>query len=245
VTIHLWPELEEPYLTALQAASAFIVERFDPVGLLVSGTILRGNPGPTSDLDLQVIHQQPWRQRVQRKFGGVPVEMFVNPPHMIEHYFEVESQQGRPITAHMLATGYSLYDPDGIIARFRARAVDVLESGPPVSEADLALKRYMATTWLDDAEDVAGENPALCSAFLFNAVEDALRYRFWRDRLWQPRNKDLLRSLSDLDPELHALLLCFYRARELTQRVQTARRVLQHSVGETGFFEWESDPEPV
>jgi len=245
VTMQVWPELEEPFLMALQAASAFIVERFDPVGLLVSGTILRGNPGPSSDLDLQVIHQQPWRQRVQCRFCGVPVEMFVNPPHMIERYFEVESVQGRPITAHMLATGHSLYDPDDIIAGFRARAVDVLESGPSVSEADLALKRYMATTWLDDAEDVAGSNPALCSAFLFNAIEDALRYRFWRDRLWQPRNKDLLRSLSDLDSELHALILSFYQAGELAQRIQVARRVLQHSVGETGFFEWESEREPV
>ncbi len=45
--------------------------RYDPLGIVASGTIVRGSPGPSSDLDLYVIHAAPWRQRVQRRFNGV------------------------------------------------------------------------------------------------------------------------------------------------------------------------------
>ena len=52
-----------------------------------------------------VIHAQPQRQRLQRRFHGVPAEIFVNPPHTIRGYFENEHRDGRPCTVHMFVTG--------------------------------------------------------------------------------------------------------------------------------------------
>jgi predicted nucleotidyltransferase len=56
--------LSEPYATAVATAIAFLHERYQPLGIVVSGTIIRGAPHSTSDLDFVVIHDATWRQRV-------------------------------------------------------------------------------------------------------------------------------------------------------------------------------------
>jgi predicted nucleotidyltransferase len=58
---HLWTN---PYRSALRDAVRYILDRYVPVGIIAAGTILRGNPSPTSDLDLYVIHAKPERQPV-------------------------------------------------------------------------------------------------------------------------------------------------------------------------------------
>ncbi|CAN5760248.1 hypothetical protein BH20CHL1_BH20CHL1_05960 [soil metagenome] len=240
-----WPALDEPYQQALTEAVEYVFQRFEPVGLLVSGTIIRGNPGKASDLDITIIHREPWRQRVQKVFNGVPAEIFVNPREQIEQYFEAERKQGRPVTAHMLATGFTIYDPDGVVKSLQVKARNVLAAGPEISPSTLTWRRYATATWLEDAVDIVDSDPELCIAFLFRAVDEAVRYRFWDAGEWQPRHKDLLRSLTELDPQLNELVLAFLNSGVLADCIECARQVLEHSVGETGFFEWESEIEPV
>ena len=75
-----WPDLPEKYASALRSAVGFIAENLEPIGIIASGTILRGNPDPASDLDIYVIHRAAKRQRIQKFFAGVPAEIFINPP---------------------------------------------------------------------------------------------------------------------------------------------------------------------
>jgi predicted nucleotidyltransferase len=79
-----FPKLAAPYDVALRGAVSFVLASFTPVGIIASGTILRGNPDATSDIDLWVIHLEPMRQRLQKFFNGVPVEIFINPPWTIQ-----------------------------------------------------------------------------------------------------------------------------------------------------------------
>ena len=81
-----FPNLPAEYDVALRDAVSFVLASFTPVGIIASGTILRGNPDATSDIDLWVIHLEPMRQRVQKFFNAVPVEIFVNPPWTIQTY---------------------------------------------------------------------------------------------------------------------------------------------------------------
>src|SRR5687768_5331681 len=91
---------------ALREAVSWVAGRYESLGIFACGSLLRGEGGPTSDLDLYVIHGQPWRQRVQRRFAGVPAEIFVNSPTSARGYLAEEARGGRPLTAHMLATGH-------------------------------------------------------------------------------------------------------------------------------------------
>ena len=56
--------LGKPYASALLAATNFIGSRFRPMGILAGGTIFRGEHHASSDLDIVVIHDLPWRQRI-------------------------------------------------------------------------------------------------------------------------------------------------------------------------------------
>ena len=78
---------------------------FDPFAVVVSGSIVRGNPDPAGDFDIIVIHRHSWQRRVQKWFEGVPTEIFGNSPEWIESYLKQESAEGRPVMAHMLTTG--------------------------------------------------------------------------------------------------------------------------------------------
>jgi hypothetical protein len=145
----------------------------------------------------------------------------------------------------MLATGFVVYDPDGVVSQLREAAAEVLQAGPDPSATQLQMQRYGAATLLEDALDIASADPEMCRMLLANAVEEAIRYRFWAAGRWQPRHKDLLRSLADLDPQLAHVAHRFYRATDHAEHITLADEIVHHSVGERGFFEWELPAEQL
>lgn len=237
-------QLQEPYAQALAEAVAYLRARYEIQAIVASGSIVRGNPDAGSDLDIVALHGAPFRQRLQRYFNGVPAELFVNSPEWVRRAFETERQRGRPSLAHMLATGLVVFDPEGVVAAFQAEAAALLAAGPNLSADELVMLRYGAATVFEDAVDLAGRDSALCRLALHRAVEEALRYRYLAANRWQPRFKELLNDLGELDPALPGLAAAFFTAYELGQQLRAAELLVAACVGETGFFEWESASQP-
>lgn len=240
-----WPRLDEPYGTALREAVRYIFERWEPVAIVASGTIIRGTPAPTSDLDLYVLHDRAERQRVQRFFHGVPTEFFVNPPFRLRWHFERDRRAGVPMAAHLLTTGVVVYEMGDVVAPLQAQAQAELDRPPSLAPLSLTGMRYLVACDLEDASDVAESDPEACAALLGTVVTGAVRYRFWEAGQWQPRAKDALRALDDLDAELARNVRAFYRTADPTVRLALAQRIVARSVHATGFFEWESEVEAV
>lgn len=240
-----WPLLDARYAAALQEAAACIIERFDPHTIFVCGSIIRGNPDATSDLDLYVVHDAGWRQRVQKYFNGIPAEIFVNPPHQIERYFDEERREGRPLTAHMLATGFIVLDRQGTAAALQQRAQQMLHQMPDASEAHLVYQRYMLANRYEDAADIAGHNPENADLLLGHVIYDLLNFAFLAANRHAPRPKELLKHLDALNPELARLASAFYRAQSAAERLELAGQIADHTVGARGFFEWETPPQNV
>lgn len=244
-----WPALDEPHARALREAVDYIFGRYHPLGVVAAGSILRGHGSPASDLDIYVVNSvivgRSFRQRVQRYFAGVPAEIFVNPLGRIERYFAEEAHDGRPITAHMLATGHVVYVAGGELARLRALAAEALRAGPAIDELGLTVRRYMAAALLEDGLDIAASDPDGASLILGRALEEVARYAFWAAKRWQPRSKDLLEALDLLNPTLGQLVREFFRTSQATERARLARAAGQTALGTVGFFEWESVPEPL
>jgi hypothetical protein len=245
LNLYAWPALREPFATALRAAVAYSVERFRPIGILVTGTIVRGDAGPSSDLDLWVFHDRPFRQRIQKFFHAVPTEIFVNPPEWIERYFAADRIRTRPVTAHMLATGHVLFQVGDVVVCLQRRAQDELDRPPVTSTATLRQLRYSIATTLEDASDIATVEPEICASLLSKAVEDAVRYLYLRAGRWLPRSKETLARLADFEPDLAALSRRFYQVSALDERMNLATTIVTGATGEIGFFEWESDQEPA
>lgn len=201
-----WPPLPDRYATALRAAVVFVRSEVDAVGIVATGTIVRGTPHLSSDLDLYVVHDAPVRRRVQRYFGNrVPAEIFINPPSAIRAYFADEHAAGRPVTAHMLATGHVVFALGPELQKLRREAAAWLERRSYLSEATAVRARYDAATRYEDATDVANEDPATATMLLARAVTAMLEL-WYRARVGTvPRGKDLLARVAELDLALATL----------------------------------------
>jgi len=238
-------DLPEPYATALGLAVEFLHERYLPIGIVVSGTIVRGSAQASSDLDVVVIHEAAWRQRCQRFFNGVPAEMFVNPAFQIRRQMARDTVEARPVMAHMLATGVLLEDATGVALTLQAEARASLEAGPAMPPEALLVRRYGIATGFEDAVDIAAVDPDRAGAMVTEALTDAVRLHFLQQGRWLPRPKALLADLDELDPDLGAQVRSALRATSLEERLALAKPVIRQIVGSAGFFEWESEPQDL
>lgn len=240
-----WPEVDEHYAIALREAVEFVLDRFNALAVVACGSILRGDPGPTSDWDVYVIHAALKRQRIQRRFNDVPAEIFVNPPQSVRGYFRDEHGAARPVTAHMLATGWTVLDLTGIGAELSAEARTWLAKKPEPSASELTWLRYMAVDLLDNARDVRDGDPANAAMLLNQAVDQMVSYVFWERQRFQPRAKAMLTELAAIDSDSAALARQFYLAADIDQRFELAIKFAQRTINADTFFAWASALEEV
>ncbi len=235
-----FPKLPTQYDIALRGAVSFVLASFRPVGIIASGTILRGNPDATSDIDLWVVHLEPMRQRLQKFFNGVPVEIFVNPPWTIQTYFAQDQSSSRPISAHMMATGHVILAIDPIVDELRRKAEWLLTQPPDLNEEAITRAKYTAATHFEDGTDIAFRNPVGASMMLSQSLVEMMRFAFLQARRFIPRDKDLLEEFALLDNEAAAKVDAFFKTSDCQERVSLATEVADRILGTRGFFEWTS-----
>ena len=238
--------LQPRHRQALDELMAWLPQIVEPAGVVVSGSIVRGNPGPSSDLDVVILHDGAWRRRVQRRFNGVPAELFFNSRAWLLHAIHREADAGRPVMAHMLATGVLVTDTRGAMADLQRLAAERLRRGPGLDEHALTRERYAAATLVEDALDFVVE-PDAADAVQARAlaVEALVAYHGLRQGQFLPRPKERLALLSQADPALAARLrLALTGAGE--QASDALRAASGQILGVAGFFEWDSgiDPSP-
>ena len=186
-----WPDLPTRSDRAFRAAVRYILERFDVAGIVVAGTHISGNPDPTSDLDIFVIHAHPQRQRIQKRFEGVPAEIFVNPPAAIRRYFAEEVR--RPSTAHMLATGFVVLDVAPAVAELRGEAKEWLGRPLELPATQLTLARYLAADAFDNPRDLRRRDAAGAVRILNGVVDNMLDCAFLAAGIPLPAHKGVSR----------------------------------------------------
>ena len=240
-----FPRLPERFDRALREAVSFVLDRFQPIGIIAAGTIVRGTPDAASDLDVWVIHLAPVRQRLQKFFNGVPAEIFVNPPWVIEKYFIQVQGEGRPISAHMMATGTIVLATDPVVEQLRQNAISLLSPPPTITPGMLTRVRYAAATKLEDALDVVERNPATASMLLSEAVRQMLHFAFLKAGQFIPRDKDMLHVLADIDSDLRTQVNLFFESADPIARVRLASELADRILQVRGFFEWNSEPEQM
>lgn len=240
-----WPPLPERFGTALRHATQFIFGEFDPLGIVATGTIVRGTAHANSDLDLYVIHAAPYRRRVQRYFESVPAEIFVNPPSAIRAYFREEDRDGRRLTAHMLATGMVVYRTGPALDALCAEAREWLARHSPPSEPERVHARYAIASRLEDALDVVDADETTATMLLAGVVTAILEFVCKRDDGRIPRLKDLLMTVNTREPAVARLATAFFEASTIRERVDIALTLADSTIGVRGFFPWDSGPESL
>ena len=230
-----WPSLLEPYATALREATELIFQEVDPVGIVATGTIIRGGAHANSDLDLFVIHLASHRRRIQRFFKGVPAEIFINPPSAVRSYFGEEDRDGRRLTAHMLATGTVIFSTDPVVDELRAEAARWLSKDTPISEFERVSTRYTIASRLEDAIDVLGTDDVTAAMLLSDAVVAMLEFACKAESGRIPRPRFSC-ALAATQPKIAALAGEFFRAVDVSERTRLAMAIADSTIGARGFF---------
>lgn len=229
---------------AMATATSFIRETFTPAGILVAGTIIRGEGHTNSDLDFAVVHDKPWRQRVQRFDEGVPVEIFVNPPGQWRKTFMGEVRNGQPSMLGIFSSGISIHDDGGQLSGLVEQARQLLEKGPEISEEHFTNLRYALVTHFEDAVDIEQIDLDRSNAYVVNSLLQAARLRILQSRAWLPREKQLFDRLETLDPDFgHSLRQVFDAPRR--QWVRRATPIVEQVADTPRFFAWESEQQSV
>lgn len=245
--VELLPHLQAAQIDALGAALRWLEAEHMPLGILVTGSIVRGNPDANSDFDIVVLQARSGRQRVQRRFGGQPFEIFLNSPAWLRHTISAEVEDGRPVMAHMLTTGVLLLDHEDMLSGLIAMAREHLAQGLALSANRLQAHRYRTATLVEDALDLLPHSHAAhlpdTQLALHRATEALVEHAFYRLGRFLPRPKERiaeLRRIAPGDAERLSALLAADGGQTAMQRLQEAASAL---VGATGFFEWDSDIE--
>ena len=240
-----WPSLPEPFATALRHAVDFIFRELEPVGVVATGTIVRGNAQRSSDLDLYVIHLAAHRRRIQRFFDGVPAEIFINPPSAVRAYLADEDRGGRRITAHMVATGVVIFNADPVVDALRLEAAEWLAKETHLAELERVSTRYAIASRFEDALDVLDGDDTTASMLLAESVLAMLEYSCKAERGQLPRRKDLLAQVRMDHPDVATRAAAFFRASTGSERARLAGEIADLTIGARGFFEWDSGAGPA
>lgn len=235
--------MEPHYRLALDQALAWITTHFEPLGIVVSGSIIRGNPHATSDFDLYVVHEQAFRQRVQKRFASVPCEIFVNNPAQVRQYFASEIRLNRPVTAHLLATGQVVHSHDQPqLLALMAEARHYATLANPLTEEQATFRTYGLVTLLEDAADTLATDEATSLYLLNQVIAQLVELVFVTHQHPLPRIKDRLAALSELDATIGRGEQQYYQPAGVVQKVELAKALVLHVTGRGEFFEWSSAP---
>ncbi len=233
-----------PYDRAVDELVAYVRQTYAPLGIVIAGSIVRGEAGPMSDLDVFVVIDEPYRLREQRRFAGVPAELFVNPGAQVRRYFEREHAEGRPCTAHMFATGEVVAPAAPVIGELVREAREWLAKPREVTDAALMQRRYGAVDTLDDARDAIDRDEAAAALLLAQAVHEIVAYAFAVRRQFEPRRKDAVRALEAVDARAAELVRAWAAARGPVT-LQIVEELARHVLGVDTFFAWTSARDSV
>lgn len=216
--------------------------------LFLAGSVMRGEATASSDLDMVVVYERlPSAYRESFVHGGWPVEAFVHDPETLEHYFESDARRGVPSLMSMVTEGVEVPEASELSARLKRRAARLLEAGPPRwDEAELTLRRYRLTDWVDDVRfPRSPEELVATGAYLY---QDAADFYFRSRGLWAAHSKTIPRLLRQTDALFAEKFLSAFDALFAEKRVGPVVALVEEILapfGGTLFegFKRESPPE--
>ena len=126
------------------------------------------------------------------------MEAFVHDAGTLEEFFEVDRRRGLPALMSMVGEGVEVPEASEFSARWKRRAVELLEAGPPPwDEEELTLRRYRLTDWVDDMRfPRSAEELVATGAWLY---QDAAEFYFRTRGLWSAHSKTIPRRLRGAD----------------------------------------------
>ncbi len=219
----------------------------DLLGVLATGSRVRGEGDASSDIDLHVLIDQGRRQRRNVVVNGVEVEMFINPPFQIVRYLEDGRRSGRGVDQHMWSTGRAVYDPQGVVADLQAEAQHQWDAGPPPVDGNDWGVRYLPPDRLRDIGDVIERDEAQAHLIIGVLLGELIGLHYRLQRRWQVKGKRVLADLQTWDVAAADLVRRACRGTAM-ERFAALKQFTQHVLAPVGGpmpLEWRNPWEDI
>ncbi len=234
--------MEERYTKCINEALAWIQANHAPQAIFVCGSIMRGAGNANSDFDIYVIHHKDFRQRIQKYFNGVPCEIFLNSVKHTHNSFEIELENNRPCTAHMLATGLLYFDDKSVDTQaLVAMAQKYVSLSLGLTAQQITSAKYSIALTFEDATDVLDVDALTVQMLLHKVVAEVIPYLFALHKTPLPGLKHRIANLADIDAQAADLIGQFYAANTANKQYELTGLLLEHLDISKTFFEWTSD----
>jgi predicted nucleotidyltransferase len=167
----------------------------------LSGSIIRGEGTPFSDLDIVVIFVDlPNAFRESFYVRDFPVETFVHTPETLNYFFEQDAKQGIPSLPQMIVEGVAVPNETELSNKLKTLANKVLQNPPKLPTEKLDMIRYGITNLIDDLREPRSKEELTATATeLYNVLAD---FYFRANGLWSAQNKAIPRLLQKNDSKL-------------------------------------------
>lgn len=175
---------------------------------LVSGSYIHSTPDKNSDLDVYVLLEKAkMRERGNTWINGVEIEYFINPVNQVRYYFETETGNKAPCTAHMFANSKILYQKDKTINQLIKEAKAILKKKmPAMKKMDLEFARYSIDDTQKDLEDVYLKKDIFAFSLIANnLLQECLNLFFKVYRISREKSKRLQEHLKSIDKNFEKL----------------------------------------
>lgn len=238
-----FPEIDTKYDKALKEAVRYILKKFSVQGIIVTGSIIRGNNHQSSDLNIFVVNNRYERQRIQKYFNNVPCEIFISTPTIIKKEIEDGCLDGNCTTADMFGTGFTIYDQNQLVYKLKNKSKDVIIRGPITNKIPMQSLKYKIADQYENAVDISESDPYMTLILLSDVIIKAIKYKFRESGKWEPRHKEFMKELEKFDYDLYNQLKLFYDSNDFNDRFKIAEKIIDSTIKTHGFFEWESEVE--
>jgi hypothetical protein len=163
-------------------------------GAIVAGSRVYGTPSSSSDLDIVIVTEAPWRQRRELYRDGIPIDLSILPGGEIRRSF---AQYRNPGMLEMVARGVVIDDRTGLVQRLSAEAKERYKDGPtPLSfDEHFSVRARLRNIFLDASYQSldSASRVLLTDAFVTLLLEFGYRGL----GRWRPSAKQFLSAFPD------------------------------------------------
>ena len=236
-----WPHLNDRYAEALHSAVDYILSKFEPIGIILGGSVLSDKFGNNSDFDIVIVHEEPYYRRIFKIFNKIPTDLLINTPASIKSHLDFDNLEVEPKMAHMLATGFVILAKAPIIEHLIHTARLYLEQSPIASEQEIIRLKYLSVNYLADAEDSIEKDPSIADLLITLSVEKMIKYFYRNNSLFVPQAKDLINDIRKKDHKLGEDIDSFFRTCDQKMKIMLAKRIATQTIEVSKFFEWANE----
>lgn len=173
----------------------------DARAVLLSGSVLKGNDTPASDLDIVVIYDKlPNAKRESFVSNGWPIEAFVHDTETIRFFCEeFDLKSFTPVLPTMLIESVCVMGDESVANELRIYADKLISNGPKIlSIEEHSNFRYAITDIINDIR--YPKEPAELQASGISLYNQVANYFLRSRKLWCAHGKAIPRKLKEADP---------------------------------------------